>query len=280
MISRIFTSSAQSSKQDTRYKPTLGTKLIHQLQKWTMDDYTNNLLSKIYVACHTLAISTEARWTAFVLFYRCLNVHSKSSSNTSTCHSNPGDNRKQRLANLASASVFLACKLSNETRRIRDVINVHQMLSFDDTADTTVIHLQDQPPLLDETYWETKAHVVKHEQDLLRIIGFNVTIEFPHRIVVAIWEELVQGQFVQCSKETSYSIIQSCWKYLNDVMFSSICTTSLRASALGCALLSLALEEHGLNDTENLEGLNWYEWVDVTRHEFHHAVNVVSKTKT
>lgn len=236
-----------------------------------MDDYTNKLLSKIYVACHTLAISTEARWTAFVLFHRCLQVHSKSYTN----NNNDPSERKQRLANLASASIFLACKLSNETRRIRDVINVHQMLTFDDISDTKEIHLQDQPPSLDETYWETKAHVVKHEQDLLRIIEFNVTIEFPHRVVVVIWEELIQGHFVQSSKEVSYSVIQSCWKYLNDVMFSSTCMTMLRASVLGCVVLSLVLEEHGFNHTGNLESLNWCEWVDVTSQEFHHGKNLL-----
>lgn len=236
-------------------------------------DYINNLLSKIYVACHTLAISTEARWTAFVLFHRCLNVYTHSDTNSNTCHNDP--ERKQRLANLASASVFLACKLSNETRRIRDVINIHQMLNFDDISDTKEIHLQDQPPSLDETYWETKAHVVKHEQDLLRIIGFNVTIEFPHRVIVAIWEEMIDGQFVQSSKELSYSVLQNCWKHLNDVMFSGNCMRILRASVLGCVVLSHVLEKHGLNESGNMERLNWYEWVDVTSHEFHHGKNVL-----
>lgn len=239
--------------------------------------FINKLLCKIYIACYTLEISTEARWSAFVLFHKCVRVYLQS-INTNTSKTLVD----QRLAHLASASIFLACKLSNETRRIRDIINIHHMLSFDILSDDdnddgipNVITVG-CPPLIDESYWEMKRQVVQNEQDLLRVIGFDVSIEFPHRVILAIFEVLMQSKYCQnASKQQSFRVIQDCWTCLNEAMFSSQCVLELRPAVLGCAVLSYVLEEHGWIENTSFENMTWVGWVNESYTDVQNAKNIL-----
>jgi hypothetical protein len=79
----------------------------------------------------------------------------------------------------ATAALFLACKLEEEPRGIRDVFNAMRV-ARDPTA-----------PLicLDSAYWAMKEQVVVQEQQILRSVGFNVDDLLaraqPHRWVFA-----------------------------------------------------------------------------------------------
>ena len=161
--------------------------------------YLQRILTKIYIANYTLQLSTETRFTAFQLFHRCLshyiqyniisNQHETNQGNGSVNKNN--HNRyditllqRQELSKLAAASIFLACKLCNEQRRIRDVINIQHVLQMQecDGIDEKI-----NPPALDEQYWECKRDMVNMEQTLLRFILFDVNVSYPHRIMILIW---------------------------------------------------------------------------------------------
>jgi hypothetical protein len=212
------------------------------------------LLFKIYISTITLDLSTETRFISFVIFYRYLcqyqiqytrsshthththtHSHGHHAANTSTGTSqsqtngngngngNDGDlgideklsHPQKHLGKVAAATLFLACKISNENRRIRDVINVYHILQFNDlstpasalttTTSTTFMNpnqIQNQefivkccrnPPPLDEKYWTFKEEIVKVEHHLLRVLNFNAynAVVSPYRIVVSILEEIV-----------------------------------------------------------------------------------------
>mmetsp|Transcript_18939 Transcript_18939/g.27889 ORF Transcript_18939/g.27889 Transcript_18939/m.27889 type:complete len:446 (-) Transcript_18939:119-1456(-) len=126
------------------------------------------LLSNIYVANLQLQLGTETSFTSFVIFHRFLghylhhsiientetnhNVstgeegiqcdgNANVSSTTTTTETSPHNlsvaaltlnpSQRKQLSNIAAASIFLACKLCNEQRRIRDVINMKHVLQFE-----------------------------------------------------------------------------------------------------------------------------------------------------
>ena len=130
-----------------------------------------SLLFKLYIAAHILDLSTETRYISFVTFYQYLHQYrlqyfnvmiqnskgggqqqvqqqqqqqqqqSSANNNSSTSMCTNDDEyvlrAQHHLAKIAAATLFLACKISNENRRIRDVINIHHMLQFSNGSTTT-----------------------------------------------------------------------------------------------------------------------------------------------
>ena len=100
------------------------------------------LLYKIYIGTTILDLSTETRFISFVIFYRYLcqyhilyDSYSPSVDGHNDNRCNSSDERlshpQKHLGKIAAAALFLACKITNENRRIRDVINVYHILKFD-----------------------------------------------------------------------------------------------------------------------------------------------------
>jgi hypothetical protein len=245
--------------------------------------FFTHLLSKLYVASHTLQLGTETRYAYFTLFHRCLshyihaninvnaNANANANVNVNVNKYIPTTVQKEEIGNLAAASIFLACKLCNQQRRIRDVINVKHVLQFDqdtstgtctgtgiDTEERSKSAFRFQPPPLDEEYWKEKEEMVRVEQTLLRIISFDVNLSYPHRILVVLWEELVSSSYeyagggdtdtstiIHTNHQQEYlkawkTILNAAWRRLNDSVFH-VDTLMCKASSLACASLSLTL---------------------------------------
>ena len=354
----------------------------------TSTPFLQKLLFKIQIASHTLNLSTESRYASFVLFHRCLShyIHAQSyncnDADTDTISvSHAGSetsinakssievtkSQREELGKFAAASIFLACKLCNQLRRIRDVINVKHVLQFDypqpnkeqsqsqsssqeqapaganEAASASASNDIDidididtppiPPPDLDEDYWLSKEDMVQVEQKFLRIIKFDVNVAFPHRFLVVVFEELVKvitvtestfsendsdlkleskpklsngddkdssanhgkmspqngNEFsveVDIEQKIWSKLLKIGWRRLNDSLFH-VDSLMCKASSLGCAALSLALQEElgagSVTDAVNpnvtleimrkkrmfdrIEKEEWWNWVDVERVE-------------
>jgi hypothetical protein len=143
-------------------------------------------------------------------------------------HSTPRDPHQiiDHLGPVAAACLFIGCKMEEEPRRIRDVINLSSLLHFSsaDDEDFTIIGQscldaqEDQlpkkpssvesndkrspvititegphPPPLDESYWTAKEQMVSMEQHVLRMLRFDTTVCHPHRCVLLMMETLGFG---------------------------------------------------------------------------------------
>ena len=113
---------------------------------------------------------------------------------------------------VGAACLFLACKAAEEPRRLRDVINLAEMLFVnEDDDDDNWVTMDKNPPGLNDKYWEAKKRVVETEQLVLRWMMFDISVSHPHRAVVLLLE-----------KETTQRelLIPVAFRRLNDALFT------------------------------------------------------------
>ena len=122
---------------------------------------------------------------------------------------------RQHLGQVAAACLFLGCKMSEEPRRIRDVINLSSVLEFcgsdhqinciNKMHETNLIQIKEaaEPPALDDKYWATKEEIVSTEQLVLRMLQFDAIVCHPHRCVLIVMETLRFGTGMNKSKNDS-----------------------------------------------------------------------------
>ncbi len=259
--------------------------------------FVSTLLLKIYVATNILELPTETRYISFIIFYRYLhhyqiqyNSSDKSDRSKEKFLSNPPNH----LGKIAAATLFLACKISNENRRIRDVINIHQMLKFSTCTDNNIneernlmsMHFCSTPPHLEQKYWQFKEEIVTIEHHLLRVLNFDVfdVIISPYRIVISVFEEIITALLEgvtpgdltsQILVRTSFTdVMKSAFMRLNDALLY-IDAMVLNNTELACGAIQLAIEEEEQKEAmkcseKNVDSLwgeihdyKWWEWVDI-----------------
>ena len=248
-------------------------------------------LCRMYVASQAMELGTESRFTGLVLFHRYVRQFYRSVQEKKHVQQTSREVMKQisaHLGTVAAACLFLGCKMEEEPRRIRDVINLSHILKFsfgdieksvptanEDDSDAptkksssepvTIIELPSPPPL-DETYWIAKEQMVSTEQHVLRMIQFDTSVCHPHRCVLIIMEILGfgKGKYQSdvggggseqrnwlLSPNQSESLISRSWMLLNDASLDGKgVALQYPVILLSCAAISLA-DEGTINDSSN-----------------------------
>lgn len=109
------------------------------------------------------------------------------------------------------ASMFLACKIEENPRRIRDICNVfwriHQrregkQLMVLDISGKVSFALNTQF----QEYWEMKSTIINTEKFILKELGYVLQVVHPHKFLL---------NYIQILKG-SKQLAQSSWNFLND----------------------------------------------------------------
>lgn len=77
------------------------------------------------------------------------------------------------LQSIASATLYLASKVHDETIRLRDLINVCYHTLHRDAA----------PLRLAEEYWNFRDSIVHAEMLTMRFVQFDTTFDHPHNVI-------------------------------------------------------------------------------------------------
>ena len=109
---------------------------------------------------------------------------------------------------VAATSVFLACKLEECPRKLRDVVNVfHRMSRRREKKPLT--HLE----YFSKRYEDIKADLVRVERHMLREFGFCIHAEHPHKFVLNYLRMMGQDS----------AMMNAAWKIANDSLRTTLC---------------------------------------------------------
>ncbi|XP_021955786.2 cyclin-L1 [Folsomia candida] len=132
---------------------------------------------------------------------------------------------RQDMEQTAMACIYLASKIEEAPRRIRDIINVFHHLQQLRSGKTM------EPMVLDQSYIQLKSEVTLAERRVLKELGFCVHVKHPHKLIVVYMQQLGydrDSQFVQMS-----------WNYMSDALRSNV-FVQYKPEAIACACIFLS----------------------------------------
>ena len=149
---------------------------------------------------------------------------------------------------VAATSVFLACKLEECPRKLRDVVNVfHRMSRRREKKPLT--HLE----YFSKRYEDIKADLVRVERHMLREFGFCIHAEHPHKFVLNYLRMMGQDS----------AMMNAAWKIANDSLRTTLC---IRFKAYKVAVACIYLAARKLRVVLP-EDPPWWDLFDVTKEQ-------------
>ena len=143
--------------------------------------------------------------------------------------------KKFDVERVAATCAFLACKLEEQPRKVRDVINVFHGGSARRRARAASCAPRpaDLEPLnpLGETYETLKRDLIRTERHALREFGFCVQVEHPHKFVLNYLRMFEHGD--------DSDLTRRAWAFANDSMRTNLCVR-FRADEIAAACVHLA----------------------------------------
>lgn len=145
---------------------------------------------------------------------------------------------KNKIDEVAMACIFVASKIEEAPRRVRDVINVFHMVKqkLEDPKCTPTMMK------LDENYTALKHRVIKYERRVLKELGFAVHVEHPHKIIIMFFRVLNMAD--------DENLVQTAWNFMNDAMRTTLFVEYSPVTIAG-ACIELALRVHSIGFPHN-----------------------------
>ncbi|KAI9343915.1 cyclin-like protein [Zopfochytrium polystomum] len=169
---------------------------------------------------------------------------------------------------MVSACIYLACKQTEMSRRLRDILNVgywyynHGSDGFLDTENSL--------------YWELKESLINAELLLVRILHFDTNVElvYPHLVMVLedfwVWHEHAEKNK---SIGGQYALAEFAWTVANEVYVDARICLDFHPKVLAVCCTVLALRGLGYSFPTD-EWIN--RWDDPSDKAFREALDVFS----
>jgi len=164
------------------------------------------------------------------------------------------------VKSVAISCLFLATKLEESPKRMRDIINVYNHIQQVENKEKIEALDYNQ-----QAYWDYKNEVMKTERVILLEMGFNLFVELPHKYLVNYLKVL--------NFEKNINFIQTAWNYANDSLKSDVCcrfTPEVIASA--CIYMTAILMQICLP-----EDPPWWELFDAKKYEMDDIANCITQ---
>ncbi|XP_057303977.1 cyclin-L2-like [Hydractinia symbiolongicarpus] len=133
----------------------------------------------------------------------------------------------------AMAAIFLAAKIEESPRRIRDVINVYEHVKQNMLKKPCV-----PMDFLGNHYYNLKNAVIKAERIILKVLGFCVHVKHPHKIIITYLQIL--------DLEKNANLARTAWNYMNDGLRTDV-FVRFSPDIIACACIFLAARTIKIN---------------------------------
>ncbi|XP_033113720.1 cyclin-L1-like [Anneissia japonica] len=156
---------------------------------------------------------------------------------------------KHNMEVVAMACVYLASKIEEAPRRIRDVINVfHHIRQKRNNRPV-------DPLVLDAKYVNLKSQVIKAERRVLKELGFCVHVKHPHKMIVTFL------QVLECERNTQ--LVQTAWNYMNDCLRTDV-FVRYAPETIACSCIYLSARQLDVPLPNNPP---WYDLLNTNEEE-------------
>lgn len=128
----------------------------------------------------------------------------------------------------AMAAIFLAAKIEECPRRLRDIINV-----CDHIKQKTLKKAEVPAPMdyFGTQYFNIKNNVIKAERRILKELGFCVHVKHPHKVIITYLQIL--------EHEKNVALARSAWNFMNDSLRTDV-FVRFSPDIIACACIFLA----------------------------------------
>ncbi|KRX35085.1 Cyclin-L2 [Trichinella murrelli] len=136
------------------------------------------------------------------------------------------------------ACIYLASKIEESPRRIRDVINVfHQLKQRRMIKQGLLSENKILPCALDHRYVFLKNEVIKAERRILKELGFCVHVKHPHKLIYVFLKAL--------NTLDNLSVLQKAWNFMNDSLRSDV-FLRYAPETIACACVYMAARAYSI----------------------------------
>lgn len=135
---------------------------------------------------------------------------------------------------IATTALYLAGKIEEDHKKIRDVINVCYRVRH-----------KDKPALdIGSTYWALRDSLTQCELLLMRVLQFRVSFQHPHKYLLYYMKSVCDWLSPELPQRVPF--VRTAWSILRDTYHSDLCV-SHKPQHLAVAVLYFSLQIHGLN---------------------------------
>jgi transcription initiation factor TFIIIB Brf1 subunit/transcription initiation factor TFIIB len=131
----------------------------------------------------------------------------------------------------AIGALFLAAKVEENPRRIRDVVNVFDAMFQRQRTDASAPHVPID--IASQRYARMKELVVTMEREMLTELGFILYMEHPHKFI------LNYVKLICADPALEKPLAQSAWNVINDSLRTNLCLR-FAPEVVCCAAISMA----------------------------------------
>ncbi|GAB1600382.1 cyclin-Q-like [Argonauta hians] len=134
---------------------------------------------------------------------------------------------------ISATSLYLAGKVEEEHRKIRDVVNVCYR----------TLHKSKSPLDIGETFWGLRDAIAKCELYILRVLRFKVAFDHPHKYLLHYLKAL--RDWFQPHVWEDFPLTRTCWSILRD-SYHGKTSLNFRPQHIAVSIIYLSLQCYGL----------------------------------
>ena len=163
---------------------------------------------------------------------------------------------------IATACLFLATKVEECPRRIRDLLNVRNHLQQKNKG--VPLHEIQPIDIHSQRYGEMRQRLVRSEREILKELGFILYSDHPHKYI------LNYVRLLTTDTATGAALAQYAWNFLNDSQRTDVCI-HFRPEVICCSALEVAARVHRVKLPSR-----WWEVFEASRDEMDAVVTKVT----